>query len=240
MRRPYKEKIKKLQKELEEKQEQTYQLKLKLFQNNNTNKNKQQIINNIGNQMNNQFNNINQINNNFHPINHNMNKMNMVNNPMNNQFNPNNMMNVPNNPMNNNLMNQMFQMRNLMNINNNILSKMQSGNDDNRKNSKFLNLIVKGQNNSSILIQCSSDEKMEDVMNKICIKTGFVEEKWEFIISRKAKKDPTIKENGIFDESDFVYVIPKSQKRKLIKSRKIIIIIMKYQKVILIYKNQEL
>ena len=62
MRRPYKEKIKKLQKELEEKQEQTYQLKLKLFQNNNTHKNKQQIINNMGNQMNNQFNKINKIN----------------------------------------------------------------------------------------------------------------------------------------------------------------------------------
>ena len=38
----------------------------------------------------------------------------------------------------------------------------------------FMNLTVKGQNNSHILIQCSSDEKMEDVINKISIKTGFI------------------------------------------------------------------
>ena len=97
-------------------------------------------MNNMGNQMNNQFNNFNQINNNCHRINNNMNQMNMVNGPMNNQFNLNHMMNIPNNPMNNNMMNPMFQMCNLMIINNDIPPMMLSGNDDNRKNSKFLNL----------------------------------------------------------------------------------------------------
>ena len=53
---------------------------------------------------------------------------------------------------------------------------------------------------------------MEDVINKISIKTGFIKENYEFIISRYPKKDSTIEENGIFDESDFIYVIPKSQK----------------------------
>ena len=169
-------------------------------------------MNNMGNQMNNQFNNISQINNNFHLINNNMNQMNMVNGPMDNQFNPNHMMNIPNNPMNNNMMNPMFQMCNLMNINNNIPPMMLSGNDDNRKNSKFLNLTVKGQNNSLILIQCSFDEKIKELIKKIYIKTGFIKEKCEFIINRKAKKNLTIEENRIFDESDFICVIPKSQK----------------------------
>ena len=169
-------------------------------------------MNNMGNQMNNQFNNFNQINNNFHPINNNMNPMNMVNGPMNNQFNPNLMMNIPNNPMNNNMMNPMFQMCNLMNFNNNIPPMMKSMKDDNRKNSKFLKLTVKGQNISPILIQCSSDEKMEDVINKISTKARFNKENHEFIISRYPKKDSTIEENGIFDESDFIYIIPKSQK----------------------------
>ena len=169
-------------------------------------------MNNMGNQMNNQFNNFNQINNNFHPINNNMNQMNMVNGPMNNQFNPNLMMNIPNNPMNNNMMNPMFQMCNLMNFNNNIPPMMKSRKDDNRKNSKFLNLTVKLPNNSPIFIQCSSDEKMEDVINKISTKVRFNKENYELIISRYPKKDSTIEENGIFDESDFIYVIPKSQK----------------------------
>ena len=169
-------------------------------------------MNNMGNQMNNQFNNFNQINNNFHPINNNMNQINMVNGPMNNQFNPNLMMNIPNNPMNNNMMNPMFQMCNLMNFNNNIPPMMKSRKDDNRKNSKFLNLTVKEQNNSPIFIQCSSDEKMEDVINKISTKARFNKEKNEFIISRYPKKDSTIEENGIFAGSDFIYVIPKSQK----------------------------
>ena len=219
LRRPYKEKIKKLEKELEEKQEEIDQLKLKLLQNNNSKKSKHQFMNNMGNQMNNQFNNFNQINKNFHPINNNMNQMNMVNGPMNNQFNPNLMMNIPNNPMNNNMMNPMFQMCNLMNFNNNIPPMMKSRKDDNRKNSKFLNLTVKGQNNSPILIQCSSDEKMEDVINKISTKARFNKEKNEFIISRYPKKDSTIEENGIFAGSDFIYVIPKSQK-EIPKSQK--------------------
>ena len=53
---------------------------------------------------------------------------------------------------------------------------------------------------------------MEDVINKISTKARFNKEKNEFIISRYPKKDSTIEENGIFDESDFIYVIPKSQK----------------------------
>jgi hypothetical protein len=47
---------------------------------------------------------------------------------------------------------------------------------------------------------------------KISTKARFIKENYEFIISRYPKKDSTIEENGIFDESDFIYVIPKSQK----------------------------
>jgi hypothetical protein len=57
-----------------------------------------------------------------------------------------------------------------MNFNNNIPPMMKSMKDDNRKNSKFLNLTVKGPNNSRIFIQCSSDEKMEDVIKKYLLK----------------------------------------------------------------------
>lgn len=53
---------------------------------------------------------------------------------------------------------------------------------------------------------------MENVINKISIKTGFIKENYKFIISRYPKKDSTIEENGIFDENDFIYIIPKSQK----------------------------
>ena len=62
---------------------------------------------------------------------------------------------------------------------------------------------------------------MEDVINKISIKTGFIKENYEFIISRYPKKDSTIEENGIFDESDFIYVIPKNQKEYPISQKEI-------------------
>ena len=80
--------------------------------------------------------------------------------------------------------------------------------------------------------------KIKELINKICIKTGFIKENCEFIINRKAKKNLTVEENGIFVESDFICVIKKSQKEINKKPEKIIliIIIMNYQKVILIYK----
>ena len=53
---------------------------------------------------------------------------------------------------------------------------------------------------------------MEDVINKITTKVRFNKENYELIISRYPKKDSTIEENGIFAGSDFIYVIPKSQK----------------------------
>ena len=97
--KPFKEKIRKLQDEISEKDSEIAQLKYKLMKYDNANKANNQFINNNMGQMNNQMypmiNNGNQMN------------MNMINNPfnmMNNQFNMNNMMNN-------------FQMNNQMNQN---------------------------------------------------------------------------------------------------------------------------
>ena len=54
--RPYKEKIKQLEKELEEKRAEIDKLRIRLLQNNNINKNNQQFNNNMGSQVNNEFN----------------------------------------------------------------------------------------------------------------------------------------------------------------------------------------
>ena len=95
--KPFKEKIRKLQDEISEKDSEIAQLKFKLMKYDNANKANNQFINNNMGQMNNQM----------YPMINNGNQMNMINNPfnmMNNQFNMNNMMNN-------------FQMNNQMNQN---------------------------------------------------------------------------------------------------------------------------
>ena len=220
MTRPYKEKIKKLEKEVEEKQKEIDQLKIKLFQKNALNKNNRQFMNNMGDQinnqlMNNQFNNMNQMN-----MRNNMGiQGNMMNNPMslmNNQFNQNNMMNMPNFPLNNNPMdNPMFQMCNLMNPNN-INSTIQIGNNNNKKEVKFLSICFRMKDEgATIMIQCRSDEKMEDTINKFCCKAFVKKEDYKFIFNAKnVIFDSTVEQNGLTDNSN-ILVVKKSQSEAL-------------------------
>ena len=204
--RPYKEKIEKLENEVKEKQKEIDKLKLKLFQNNSLNKCNQQFMNNIGNPINNQFNN--------------MNMMNMMNNPMNlmnnNQFNQNNMMNMPNFPLNNNLMNgPNFQMCNLMNFNNNIPSMTQNWNNPNKKEVKFLTIIFRigaqGDLSSPVQIQCKSDDKMEDITNKFCCKTNFNKKDYKFIFNAQVvSMNSTAEEIGLTN-NDNIFVLKKGK-----------------------------
>ena len=212
--RPYKEKIEKLENEVKEKQKEIDQLKLKLFQNNSLNKNNQQFMNNMGNQINNQFNNMNMMNNMG-------NQMNMMNNPMNlmnnNQFNQNNMMNMPNFPLNNNLMNSPnFQMCNLMNFNNNIPSMAQNWNIPNKKEVKFLTVYFRmpeehGNQAQSIAIQCKSDDKMEDIINKFRNKANVNKNDYKFIFNANlVLMDSTAEEIGLANNSN-IFVVKKGQ-----------------------------
>ena len=227
--RPYKEKIEKLESELKEKQKEIDKLKLKLFQNNTVNKNKQQFMNNIGNQFNNnQFNNMNQINNNMNQMNkmNNMGiQMNMMNdsfNLMNNQMNQNNMMTISNIPINNNIINNpMFQMCNLMNNNNNSFPMMQTGNNINKEELKNLTVTFRFKDIAPIKIQCQSNEKMEEVINKYFNKSLINnKDKYNFIYNaKKVILNSTIEENGIINESN-IFVIEKS-KDEIAKEKKI-------------------
>ena len=139
--KPYQEKIRKLEDEISQKDFLITQLKFKLSQINNANKNNQQLINNTGNNMDNQFN---------------QNQMNMM--------------------------------------------------------SKFLNLKFITQEGSPIFIQCNSDEKMKDTINKFFMKTSYNREEYEFFIGKEIKNEgSTIKENGILDDKNyFINVIKKN------------------------------
>ena len=212
--RPYKEKIEKLENEVKEKQKEIDQLKLKLFQNNSLNKNNQQFMNNMGNQINNQFNNMNMMNNMG-------NQMNMMNNPMNlmnnNQFNQNKMINMPNFSLNNNLMNSPnFQMCNLMNFNNNISSMTQNWNIPNKKEVKFLTVyfrmpVAQGNQYAPIAIQCRSDDKMEDIINKFCNKACANKNDYKFIFNANGVlMDSTAEEIGLTNNSN-IFVLKKIQ-----------------------------
>ena len=218
--RPYKEKIKQLEKELEEKRDEIDKLRIKLFQNYNFNKNNQQF-NDIGNQMTNQLNPMNISNNNnntnmMNSINNFENPNNMMNNnifnPMNNQININNM---NNNPFNNNIMNNpMFQMQmcNLISDNNNIPPILPRNRNDFKNKTKFLSLIFKTQEGIPISIQCKSDDKMEDAINKFIAKSGDYKTNYDFIVSKKIKElNKTVEENGLVDKNCFISVTKKSE-----------------------------
>jgi len=222
--RPYKEKIDKLERELKEKQKEIDKLKLKIFKNNVTNKNKQQFMNNIGNQINNQvinsqFNNMSQINNNMNPMDMmnnmgiQMNKMNNNINLMNNLMNQNNMMNMPIISNNNNLINNpMFQMCNLMNANNNTFQIMQAGNNINKEEVKNLSVTFRMNKVAPVMIQCQSKDKMKETIDKYCAK-ALLKNKEEYNFIFNAKKvilSDTVGENGITNNSN-IFIVKKSQ-----------------------------
>ena len=209
--RPYKEKIEKLERELKEKQKEIDKLKLKLFKNNTVNKNKQQFMNNMGNQINNnQFNNMNQMNN-MNDMGIQMNMMNNSFNLMNNQMNQNNMMTMSNIPINNNIINNpMFQMCNLMN-NNNSFQMMQTGNNINKEEIKNLVIIFrisKGQQ-APLMVQCQSNEKMEEAVDKFCNKSGMRNIDGYYFIynAKRVDLNATLEENGIVNNSNIFIVI---------------------------------
>lgn len=189
------------------------------FMNNN------QFHNNVNNGIQNGFNNMN---NNMNPM-INMNQMNKMNNMgiqmnmmndsfnlMNNQMNQNNMMTMSNIPINNNIINNpMFQMCNLMN-NNNSFQMMQTGNNINKEEIKNLVIIFrisKGQQ-APLMVQCQSNEKMEEAVDKFCNKSGMRNIDGYYFIYNAKRVDfnATLEENGIVDNSN-IFIVEKSQEQ---------------------------
>ena len=203
--KPFKEKIRKLQDEISEKDSEIAQLKFKLMQYDNGNKANNQFINNNMGQMNYQM---NPMNNNGNQMN-----MNMINNPfnmMNNQFNMNNMMN---NFMMNNQMNQMDNMGSQINeMENEKLPRMEMG----YQNQLIKNLIIKVrmEKGKAISVHCRSDDKMKNLIQRFCTKACIDKvEDYDFIIIKKeeAKLDSSIEENGI-KQKDYILAIKKLDK----------------------------
>ena len=147
--------------------------------------------------MNNQNNMINSMNN--------MGNMGMMNNQ-------NNMMN----PMNNNFMNSpMYQMCNQMNIvGNQIMPMMQMGNES-QKNIKYLSIRVKMEDGVTIMVQSTSNDKMEKAINNFCCKAVLDKKDYDFFVitKHKAKFDSTVEENGINGNDDSIFV-----RKKIIKN----------------------
>ena len=145
----------------------------------------------------------------------NLNQINMMYqmSQMNNQFNPNNIMNTPMDQFYNNMMNNMFQMMNQMNLNNNQgMANMKIGDNNNEKQPKFLTIKVKMEDGKDINIQSKSDDKMELVINKFCIKADYIKEDYDFYVKgKKAKEDLTVEDNGIQVDFDYIYVIKKNK-----------------------------
>jgi len=209
--RPYKEIIKQLEQENKELKDENNQLKMQL---------NQYQMNNMGNmgKMNNMM--MNPMNNNGNMSmmgsqNNMMNQMNPINNMGNmgmidNQFN---MMN----PMNSNIMNSpMYQMCNQMNfVGNQMIPMMQMGNKS--PYIKFLSIRVKMEDGVSIIVQNTSNDKMEKVISKFCCKTVLDKKDYDFFVitEHKAKFDSTVEENGINGNDDYILV-----KKKNIKNEK--------------------
>jgi hypothetical protein len=138
---------------------------------------------------------------------------NMMSSPM-NQFNMNNMMNTPTNQFNDNMKNNMFQMMNQMDINNNQGEEKMKTGDNNEKEPEYLTIIVKMEDGKDIHLQCKSNDKMEQVLNKFCIKAGCEKEDYEFIfgVNRINKEDSnsTVEDNGIQKKNDIIFAIKKN------------------------------
>ena len=147
----------------------------------------------------------------------------MMNNPMNsmnnNKFTQNNMMNMPNFPLDNNLMNgPNFQMCNLMNFNNNIPPMTQNWNYLNNKEVKGLTIIfrISGEQYSPVSIQCLSDDKMEDTINKFCNKVGGNKKDYKFIFNaHQLMINSTVEENELGHNSNIFVVRQNEISKKL-------------------------
>ena len=199
--KPFKEKIRKLQDEISEKDSEIAQLKFKLMQYDNGNKANNQFINNNMGQMNPMNNNGNQM------------SMNMINNPfnmMNNQFNMNNMMN---NFMMNNQMNQMDNMGSQINeMENEKLPRMEMGYQN--QLIKNLSIEVRMEKGEAISVHCRSNDKMKDLIQRFCTKACIDKvEDYDFIIIKEeeAKLDSSIEQNGI-KQKDYILAKKKLDK----------------------------
>lgn len=193
--KPYREKIKKLEEEISKKDLEITQLKFKLFKLKNNTNNNQIILNNNINQMNNQMS--NQMNNQIGNLQ--MNNFNFMNQMQNIQmFNQNN----------NNIFNQMNQMGNPMfgqmnNINNFTFENLNQNNilDKQAINKEEIeNLIVIFKiNESSISVQCKSNDKISSIIDKFCCKTNYKKEDFKFIFNGKeiTHMNRTVKEFNI-------------------------------------------
>ena len=211
--KPFKEKIRKLQDEISEKDSEIAQLKFKLMQYDNGNKANNQFINNNMGQMNNQMNNnMGQMNYQMNPMNNNGNQMsmNMINNPfnmMNNQFNMNNM-------MNNFLMNnQMNQMNNMGNQIKEKLPRMGMGYQN--QLIKNLSIKVRMEKGEVISVQCRSNDKMNNVIKIFCAKGCINKEDYDFIFIKEdeVKSDSSIEQYGI-KQKDYILA-----KKKLVNKK---------------------
>jgi len=186
--RPYKEIIKQLEKENKQLKDENDQLKIQI---------KQYQMNNMENMgmMNNQNNMMNPMNN--------MGNMGMSNNQI-NQFN---MMN----PMNSNIMNSpMYQMCNQMNFVGNQMIPMMD-------NIKYLSIRVKMEDGHQILVQTTSDDKIEKAINNFCTKAAIREkDDYDFFVVKElnAKFNSTVEDIGINGNDDYILA-----KKKIIRNK---------------------
>ena len=128
-----------------------------------------------------------------------------------NQFNPLKMMGNPN-----------YQMPNLMNYNQIMMMPDIPKEAKKKKKSKKLNLLFKIEGKECVFpIQCRSDEKMEDSINKFCTKSCFEKGEYKFVIigDRKAKMDLTVEENGIDNDKAFHVIVKKKNENDFIEEK---------------------
>ena len=129
-------------------------------------------------------------------------------NQMNNQFNP---MNMP--MLNYPMFNPMFQAGNQMNMAGNMNMANIPKETIKKKKIKRLNLRFKEGTNFEIPIQCTSNEKMESIIDRFCLKAGIIKEEYKFIVNgNKVKMNLTIDKNGINNENKVIYVEKKDEK----------------------------
>ena len=189
--KPYQEKIKKLEKEIEEKDLQITQLKYKLFQYKKGNNNNQ-FSNHCMNQKINPMNDQMQM---FNPMNQMNNLMNAQVNAQMQMFNP---MNQMNNLMNAQI-NAQMQMFNPMNQMNDQIKQI----NENKNLSVIFRFSGESSHLGSILIQCQSNDKMKKVVNKFLSKANCREENYKFIYNEKSLvMNLTVEENGIEDRAN--------------------------------------
>ena len=167
---PFKEKIKKLEEELMQKDIEIAKLNYTILQ-------MKQMIQ--MNQMNSQF----------------------------NQFNQMNMRQMPSYPM----FNPMLPVGNQMDMSGNMNMATIPKETKKKKKIKRLNLTFKGKQHV-VGMQCKSNEKMEEIINKFCFKSQLKKEEFKVIVNgKKVKMNLTIDKNGINNENQVIYVQKKDE-----------------------------